>query len=57
MGLFTRQSNEKAAYRSGVDRADRAIKEGKAAEHEQLLTDLNAHPQTLRGFRDRLAGR
>lgn len=57
MGLFTRQSNEKAAYQSGADRADRAIKEGKVAEHEQLLTDLNAHPQTLRGFRDRLAGR
>ncbi|MFI8206872.1 hypothetical protein [Streptomyces sp. NPDC085937] len=57
MGLFTRQSNEKAAYQSGADRADRAIEEGKVAEHEQLLTDLNAHPQTLRGFRDRLAGR
>ncbi|MEV5236460.1 hypothetical protein [Streptomyces pseudogriseolus] len=57
MGLFTRQSNEEAAYQSGADRADRAIKEGKVAEHEQLLTDLNAHPQTLRGFRDRISGR
>ncbi|MEU1273014.1 hypothetical protein [Streptomyces sp. NPDC005799] len=53
MGMFTRQSNEDAAYRSGQDRAERAIREGKVAEHEQLLTELNAHPQTLRGFRDR----
>lgn len=55
MGSFTRESNEEAAYRSGQDRADRAIREGKVAEHERLLTDLNAHPQTLRGFRDRTA--
>lgn len=54
MGLFSKKSNEEAAYRSGEDRADRAIREGKVAEHEQLLTDLNAHPQTLRGFRDRI---
>ncbi|MBM4819789.1 MULTISPECIES: hypothetical protein [Streptomyces] len=55
MGLFTRKSNDEAAYRSGEDRAERAIREKKVAEHEQLLTELNAHPQTLRGFRDRLA--
>ena len=53
MSLFSRKSNEEAAYRSGQDRAERAIREGKVAEHEQLLTELNAHPQTLRGFRDR----
>jgi hypothetical protein len=57
MGLFNRKSNEEAAYRSGVDRAERAIKEGKVAEHEQLLTELSAHPETLRGFRARTAGR
>lgn len=55
--MFSRKSNEEAAYRSGKDRADRAVREGKVAEHEQLLTELNAHPQTLRGFRDRLSGR
>jgi len=53
MGMFTRQSNEDAAYRTGQDRAERAIRENKVTEHEQLLTELNAHPQTLRGFRDR----
>ncbi|WP_319596352.1 hypothetical protein [Streptomyces sp. ID05-04B] len=57
MSMFTRKGNEQAAYRSGQDRADRAQQEGKVAEHEQLLTELNAHPQTLRGFRDRIAGR
>jgi len=57
MGLFTSKSNDEAAYRSGEDRAERAIREGKVAEHEELLTDLNAHPQTLRGFRDRISGR
>jgi hypothetical protein len=57
MSLFSRKSNEEAAYRSGKDRADRAVREGKVAEHEQLLTELNAHPQTLRGFRDRISGR
>jgi hypothetical protein len=57
MSLFSRKSNDEAAYRSGEDRAERAIREGKVAEHEQLLTDLNAHPQTLRGFRDRISGR
>ncbi|MGW5616253.1 hypothetical protein [Streptomyces sp. NPDC003877] len=55
--MFTRKSNDEAAYRSGKDRADRAVREGKVAEHEQLLTDLNAHPQTLRGFRDLISGR
>lgn len=53
MGLFSKKSNDEAAYRSGEDRAERAIREGKVAEHEQLLTELNAHPRTLRGFRDR----
>lgn len=57
MGLFSKKSNEEAAYRSGADRADRAIREDKVTEHERLLTDLNAHPQTLRGFRDRISGR
>jgi hypothetical protein len=57
MGLFSEKGNEEAAYRSGADRADRAIREGKVAEHEELLTDLNAHPQTLRGFRDRISRR
>jgi hypothetical protein len=54
MGLFTRQSNDEAAYRAGQNRAERALKDGKVAEHQQLLTDHNAHPETLRGFRDRL---
>ena len=54
MGLFTRKSNDEAAYRVGQDRADRAVRDGKVTEHEQLLTDHNAHPETLRGFRDRL---
>lgn len=53
MSVFTRKGNDEAAYRSGQDRAERAIREDKVSEHEQLLTDLNAHPQTLRGFRDR----
>ena len=57
MGLFTRKSNNEAAYRSGQDRADRAIRENKVAEHEQLLTELNAHPETLRGFRDGTSSR
>lgn len=57
MGLFSKKGNEEAAYRSGADRADRAIREGKVAEHEELLTALNAHPQTLRGFRDRISNR
>ncbi|MEU2924186.1 hypothetical protein ABZ636_03865 [Streptomyces sp. NPDC007251] len=55
MGLFTRKSNDEAAYRTGQDRADRALKGGKVAEHQQLLTDLNAHPEVMRGFRDRLS--
>jgi hypothetical protein len=55
--MFSRKSNDEAAYRSGEDRAERAIREGKVAEHEQLLTELNAHPQTLRGFRDRTGRR
>lgn len=57
MGLFTRKSNEEAACRSGQDRAERALAEGKVAEHDQLLADLNAHPETLRGFRDRTSRR
>lgn len=55
MGLFTRKSNEDAAYRGGQDRAETALQKGTVAEHEQLLTDLNAHPEYLRGFRDRAA--
>lgn len=54
MGLFTRKSNEKAAYQGGQDRAEQALKKGTVTEHEQLLTSLNAHPEYLRGFRDRV---
>jgi hypothetical protein len=57
MDLSSSKSNDEAAYRSGEDRAERAIREGKVAEHEELLTDLNAHPQTLRGFRARISNR
>lgn len=55
MGLFSSKSNDEAAYRSGKDRAERALRDGKVGEHEQLLTGHNAHPQTLRGFRDRIS--
>ncbi|MFD9248486.1 hypothetical protein [Streptomyces bottropensis] len=55
MGLFSRKSNEEAAYQGGQDRAEMALAKGAVAEHEQLLTDLNANPEYLRGFRDRVA--
>lgn len=57
MSLFSRKSNDEAAYRAGENRAERALREGKVTEHEQLLTDHNAHPETLRGFRNRTARR
>lgn len=55
MGQHTSKSNQEAAYRGGQDRAEMALQKGTTAEHEQLLTDLNAHPEYLRGFRDRVA--
>jgi hypothetical protein len=55
MGLFSHKSNEEAAYQGGQDRAETALQKNQVAEHEQLLTDLNAHPEYLRGFRDRVA--
>lgn len=55
MGQHTSKGNQEAAYRGGQDRAEMALQKGTTAEHEQLLTDLNAHPEYLRGFRDRVA--
>lgn len=54
MALFTRKSNNEAAYNAGVQRAERALRDGNPEAHQQLLDDHNAHPETKRGFRDRL---